>query len=313
MDTDAEKDRSEEKGVPAVKPAEGNAHTNGLPTIHTYESDVAELVKKGGTSLSSIVLKEKERARLAPPSVVALGERSNRRFALIGAAILLVGAGIIGGTIAFIRSRHPDIPPTVPNLPRLLLADKVLRIPIDGKNADTIRRELNKILATPIPLSEVTEVSFTSKADGTERAVQSTAFFETLALGAPGTLTRSLDDAFTIGAHGFRKNERFLVVKVRYFQNAFGALLDWEKTMPDDLRPLFPSIPPPEALLPGEVSRRRFEDSVIRNRDTRILRDENGSAILLYTFPDPKTLVFTTSEETLAEVTKRLIATKFVQ
>ena len=49
-----------------------------------------------------------------------------------------------------------------------------------------------------------------------------------------------------------------------------------------------------------------FKDKVIRNVDTRVLVDARGKILLLYAFPDQKTLIITTNENTLTEIISRI-------
>jgi hypothetical protein len=50
-----------------------------------------------------------------------------------------------------------------------------------------------------------------------------------------------------------------------------------------------------------------FSDVVIRNMDTRLLRDLEGNTALLYSFPNESTLIITTNEGTFFEVSQRTI------
>ena len=119
------------------------------------------------------------------------------------------------------------------------------------------------------------------------------------------------------------KNHPFLVFKTSSFEYAFAIMLDWEETMHEVLSPLFvdklsdiparstahaqgsSTVPPPRIFIP-----RIFNDVIIRNNDTRILRDDRGDIALIYGFPRVDTIIVTTNENTFFEVFKRLTVIK---
>ena len=93
-------------------------------------------------------------------------------------------------------------------------------------------------------------------------------------------------------------------------------MLAWENNLKDDLGPIF--IPPTPAAVTttsDQVINRRviFEDIVVKNRDTRALRDAEGKIIFLYSFPDKNTIVIATNADTLQKITERLLAGKLIQ
>jgi len=59
------------------------------------------------------------------------------------------------------------------------------------------------------------------------------------------------------------------------------------------------------------LKKHAFKDKVVLNRDTRGMYDERGELILLYTFINTDTLILTTHEGTLKEITERLERIRF--
>ena len=133
---------------------------------------------------------------------------------------------------------------------------------------------------------------------------------------APDTLVRSLETDFVFGLHALNQNQPFLIFKTNYYQNAYAGMLSWETTLQDDLGPLFITPEPVvEASSTDQALRlsENFEDIVVKNRDTRALRNRNGKIIFLYSFPDKNTIILTTNADTLEKIATRLIAGKLVQ
>ena len=98
-------------------------------------------------------------------------------------------------------------------------------------------------------------------------------------------------------------------------------MLDWEDTMNKDLSPLFGDTlseiatrgalqENPSAPLFRIFTPRIFNDVIVRNNDTRILRDDEGGIALIYGFPNVETIIVTTNENTFFEIFKRLTITK---
>lgn len=55
----------------------------------------------------------------------------------------------------------------------------------------------------------------------------------------------------------------------------------------------------------------RFEDAVIRNKEVRVLKNDEGKIVLLYSFIDPSTIVITTNEYTFIEILTRYASKRF--
>ena len=117
------------------------------------------------------------------------------------------------------------------------------------------------------------------------------------------------------GVHSFDGNHPFLVLKTGFYENAFAGMLEWERYMKDDLAPLFGPAKtkiPSGQIVADTVQEPElvFVDSVIKNKDTRILRGKNGKTELLYSFVDKNTIIITTNEHTLEEVFVRHTTSK---
>lgn len=55
-----------------------------------------------------------------------------------------------------------------------------------------------------------------------------------------------------------------------------------------------------------EFYAKKFEDLTIKNRDMRVILDENKEILFLYSFLGRDTIIMTTNKDTLDEVTNRL-------
>jgi hypothetical protein len=99
----------------------------------------------------------------------------------------------------------------------------------------------------------------------------------------------------------------FIILKTTFFQNAFAGMLEWESTITQDLAPLI-------TLSHGNVKAGTFFiDSVVKNKDVRIIRGSEGQDLLFYTFVDRNTILITTKKLTLEDLIARLTTTTVVR
>jgi hypothetical protein len=168
-------------------------------------------------------------------------------------------------------------------------------------------------------------------------------FLGTVAPNIPGELLRALSGEYLLGVHSFDGNQAFVILGVEGYEAAYAGMLQWELAMPNELSPLFSRTPRPRIpeeqiapvvpipifpaattststsatstqattstsfgppLLP-EFFRTRFVDRIVENHDARVIQDDNGDILLLWTFLDRNTLVITTNEYTLREIISR--------
>jgi hypothetical protein len=122
------------------------------------------------------------------------------------------------------------------------------------------------------------------------------AFLNALVPNIPQKLLRTIQQESALGVHSQSGNQAFLVLRVDSYEQAFSGMLEWENTLGSDLVPLFNT----QSLQTG------FIDKIIENHDARVLEDQSGTIVLLWTFLDRNTLVITTNNATLHEIISRV-------
>jgi len=123
-------------------------------------------------------------------------------------------------------------------------------------------------------------------------------------------IKRNLFPDFMIGMYQTDKNNPFLIFKASYFENAYAGMLEWEKILEKDMKVLF-RLPGYEKIgdLLAELNAepiKQFQDTVILNKDVRIIKDENANTLLLYSIIDKETIIITTNENAFKEIINRL-------
>lgn len=318
-----------EKGeARAADPAEGNEgggaaggkdaaeKSQPVENLRTFERDIADLAKKG-LSLSEIAIAEGTRQRGRGVAARAAEESpQSKKLLLLSGGLIVLGA-IAAGAFFLFRPAAETAEKQFSIQP-LISADVTKEIEATGATTNALLRSIAGARDAEYRLGSVVALYFTKGRAEQKTSLGAGEFANLLLPHMPGELRRAFAGAFLFGVYRFKGNEPFLLFKITDFQNAFAGMLAWEKGMKDDLEPLFP-LRQKDAAGGAESAEgfleapRGFSDIVIKNRDARILLDENGRPIILYSFPDQRTLVITTNAETLTEVSKRLFAGALVQ
>ncbi|MEK7134163.1 MAG: hypothetical protein AAB819_00330 [Patescibacteria group bacterium] len=278
--------------------------------IRTFSSDLAETLKTQKTSIVQMILAEHEKKRTIAESVSPKNPRNVVTIVL--SAILGIG-GIL--TIGFSVWRYnANEEKTAPILalemaPSLVFAEIKKGVDItDFTKEQVVRAAAAEVAATSARLDFIAQIYFTRIILGRAApneipvpvAVTAPDFFRMVSPDMPVSLIRALSPDFFFGVHVFNGNQPFMILRTDYFESAFAGMLKWENAMAREVLPLF------GIQITREASTRSFEDLVIRNRDIRALRNEQGDIVLLYLFRDKNTIIIATADETAREVVDRL-------
>jgi hypothetical protein len=283
-----------------------NITTGNIPSFRTYKQDVADAVRDQKTSLVRMVLEEQKGRRRREEEVPT----SKKNLPLIFLSVFFFFSAAIIIYYLFFRLNPLDQTLLDLHVSPIMFVEKTVEIPIEGKHsnvfvdeiAKTIQMEDFKIDTVEYFLfTETFNIKTNNGITPKKDVVSAGKFFEVLKMKIPSTLLRSLRPEFMFGVHSFNKNQPFLVLKSDYYDNAFAGMFEWEKNLPADIFPIFNRVSQVK-----ELSQRSWGDRVIKNKDTRVLLDFNGYIALVYSFKDRNTLIITTSEDTLLEVSRRL-------
>ncbi len=290
-----------------------------LETLRTFQSDVQKIVQEGETSLSKIAIAENEKKsgdNFYQTENLSDNSKSSKIIIWISIILFVLGAGILTYFFISANNKKNEIVPAL-NANPILIADSEKKFSISGLSksqlTQTITTEKNN---GRIPLSSIERILLTETNGQATSEISISNFLTLLNSKIPPELLRSFDNKFVLGFHSFKENEPFLVLKINYYQNAFAGMLSWEKDMEEDLGPIF--IRPELALAASTTAdvlnnKRIFHDTVLRNFDTRALKKTDGVIILLYSFINKNTLIITTNPDTLAEVSRRMLAGRLIQ
>ena len=305
-----------------------------INAVHTFKDDLATETAKGDFSISKIMMasSKREREQTAKEDINADEKKST---SLIIKILLPLFCILIIGISSYIGLRSAKTPQEVsvaknPNqqlVNGILYSEDSVLINTQGKNRTDILNTLSKdIIDTKIPTGKIKSLIFANQVGTTSSPLNSFAFLNLMAPGAPEILTRNLKDEYVFGYYSYDSNEPFIILKAANYDSAFAGMLDWEKSMYADLEDFIfrkeslngsKSSTSTTTASTTAIERNEYDtdfvDKIISNNDVRILYRPNGNIAFFYTFFNKDTIIIATSEQTLKEVIYRLTSGKITR
>ncbi len=281
--------------------------------IRTYKGDMEETIQANHVSSINIALAENkkmmERMRSSEVEKITI----KRNYTVLIVSSLLVVGGIIAFAVPYFLVNRQFAPvETVENTfsGTLIAAETEEKINLDSIVLDRLASTLSdRVSQSNIRLGSIKNIFLTEGSDAAEKAVSSQRFISLMKFNPSKEIERTLRPEYMFGMHAFNGNQRFLILKVGSYENAFAGMLKWEIDLWNDFKSLFSlsSI----GLLSSQAGNIRgtetpvFQDSIYANKDARVVKDSSGGILFLYSIIDTNTIVFTTSTDTLKEIINR--------
>lgn len=319
----------------AKKEAELFASTqNTTPTYETYEptitptEPVAQVAQVAPKETSFYVLHSNP---IIPPAIAPRKEyflpqkEHHSHSALFTAlSIVLIFVGIVVLVwLYFLKAEGPVIKTQPVFISTFLPSNQQNNFDISGLSILQTINKMSAFLNNTYPKDSITQIktvaNTTTTTSITTIATEETSantFFESFASRIPTSLTRAFNKKMFAGIYTLDKNHAFFIVKIDSFDRAFEGMLAWEKNMYSDLK-LFinktDTIITENTINTGGVATtplKNFEDVIVQNKDTRVLKNNQGDTLMMYSFIDQKTLFIVDNESTFKEILKRFEASK---
>lgn len=300
-------EKAEEKDIIVQRPS--------TASLRTLKDDLRELVSVRKMSLVHAATLESERRKkgtvVDQAAVAARAGRMKRllRFFAIVALLLLLGGAALFAMLVVQSERSENRTPDFGT--SFIFSEQTLSYPVLGGLAP---REIQQQLSQSrfqgnLSLGAMERIVPTIiEMGGVERTAYTQEFMNAIAPTAPDELIRTVDNDFFFGVHTEGENVPIFIFSVSQYENAFAAMLSWERTMNEDLSPLFTRVFHQELDERGAPIVVRFEDASIRNYDVRALKNQQGEVKMLYAFPSRTILIITESPHALVEALARLRA-----
>ena len=304
---------------PAVEPKKAGDGPGSVSAVHTLKQDLQSVVRDSKMSLvRAASLEEDRRARkeAAQQETPGTKQRSRRTMGIIFAVCVLVALGVAAlFGVSYVMNQQQN-PQQVDAGSSILFAEQSVPLPLGAKASGDLKRTLEAARTvsqrTLGSIIRIVPVVVTTVEDGTTQTRPATFQEFMLAMGAhpPDDLLRALGDDFFLGVHAVDENAPLIVVPVTAYDHAFSAMLRWEDDISTDLAPFFTGVPVLTTDADGLPGKRTYADLVMRNYDTRVLRDDSGTIQLYYSFPTSNILVIAESPYSFPEILSRLQASR---
>ncbi|MDQ5949371.1 MAG: hypothetical protein QG589_497 [Patescibacteria group bacterium] len=262
-----------------------------LKSLRTYEGDVAEAISETGASISTIAVAEQKRKIEEPETTIPIGESpdsgiKNKIFGFVGITLLTLSLLIIGGVYYTISEQNKKV--DVSKQTTLITFSQQIEVPVDNLTHESFAqaiREKTKNFAQPV--NSILYLSLTKNSTSTPPIGEIISLIDPQ---TPGILARSLDSKYMIGIYSFNTNEPFIILTTKNYPQTYAGMLDWEQSMIRNLGGIF------NFSLYASTTPLAFQDEEIRNKDVRILKNENQKTVLLYSFLNRNTFIITSNE-----------------
>ena len=266
-----------------------------LPSLRTYQGDMAEFIKSKNESVISISVKEKERKEEKREEEIKeekLGIRPKQgtknfqfNFNLIVLSLVLIFAGAFGLYYVFGTLKKPV------EKQEVVLKEQIIpynsSVVLNDATSSNLGAEIGKLSFS----NGINIIKISAGGVPIEKAKD---FFSFLEVSLPAALERTLKDDYTIGMISQDKEHSpFVIITVNDYGSAFSAMLDWEGNMEKDL-----------SFLNTATSTEVFawKDIIIKNKDTRGLVNQNDESRITYTFLDKNTILIVGDISVIGEI-----------
>lgn len=276
-----------------------------VKVLRTYTSDMVDAIRTNEISVIKIALSEKEKREQDDSFKKAEGTNFTKTLLIIG-GVVLVACAIVGSYFLIQKKAEKDAPKTTINSINTFISYDA-KLYIDTTKIFNATDLSNAIKNEPVAdQGQVRALFLTKTVNAVPEMLTSNALLSLVNTTAPGALTRSLSDKYLLGKYSIENNTSpmFLILETTDYNQAYASMLDWEKTILNDLSILF-NINIANSNNP--ILEKTWKDIIVNNKDARVLYGDNGEGLLYYVFVNKNDLVITNNIDALKEVINRII------
>lgn len=275
------------------------AQSSKRAAVKTYKDYAAESLRKGGGSLTKMIIAEREKKHERERQSAT--NPTNVAMTLLSMVLVTLGLGAVVGAFFLVQTIQNDPRGSEVLVPEPLLNyDYRSEAHVPDITRTRMAREIEDQLGDiTIEVGAIKYIYFATDNQFGGKALMSTQeFLEGLRAKISGTFTRVLDDNFMYGVFSTTDNAPFLILRVENYTQSYAEMLDWERSLGLDLGILF-------NIEDFDLSRSSFVDVVYYNNDTRAVLDIEGEPVIAYSFIDPHTIVIFSNKLALREIVNR--------
>lgn len=281
---------------------------SNIQALHTYEGDMARALRENNGSLIKVSLAEQKRRDEEARRGEVTKEKS-RNFMYFFVGIMLVAIVVLGARYVnqIIKNR---------SINKVSIATRDTFFSTEEQIFLSANSLVGKESSAQLLLATINQKSVLGKMNSIffkkDRVIEGeSAFLSTqeiisrLGFSMPGSLVRTLNEEMIFGSFTNNKGEPnlFMMFYTNDYDQAFAGMLSWEKNLFSDLFTVFGiNVNDKNSYLLDK----KWDDILIDNNDTRVLRDNENNPILYYAFLDRNIFIITDNMDTIRESIKRL-------
>ncbi len=337
IDVEKNKDDLDEKLREAVS-GELSSYVNPQPTsnsavktpvkpiIRTYKSDMEETIEAGHLSSINMAISENKKMMGRMKQGISEIKKSPVRSGKLNKNIIIISLVLVAGGAAaifvpYFLVQKQNAPSTVASSTITALTQSIMTTDIEEKinikdiNLNGIDTTLKqRVDQSATNLGQIKDFVLT-KGNGTNEApILASEFLTMIKADVPPAISRNLLPQYMFGMHNYNGNQEFLILKVSSYDTTFSGMLLWETDLWQNFKNLFglsdtAGSETPIASTSGQnsfgITVKRFQDAEFANKDCRVVKDDSGNIVFLYSIINPSTVVITTSSDTLKEIISR--------
>ena len=273
----------------------------------TYAEDIAKVIENDKGGLVKTIIHEKEEREIKKRNM-SPESKKNKLFMLLSLFFILLALAIL---FFFFFNENISTIQTETRFVPIIFNDKSTFIEVEGFNKDEITQTiLNKIKTIEIKPGEVEGIYLTENKQiiGLRRFIS---IFKSNFV--PGDNPLFVNDNFLLGVVNsgtdplLSSGQFFMLIKARSTADIFESLRVWESKMFLDLHKFFGLTISSETKY---LLTKEFEDSMVENKNARILYDTSNKIVLMYIFADDPSVIITNTENAAHEIMLRLASSQ---
>ena len=271
--------------------------------IRTYRDYASEELRKGGATLTKMIISEREKQREQKRH--SIKNKKNIAVTLAAGVFFMVGTGIVVLSFFLVSQKQAELQEkasiiVVPD--PIIINDFRQEIYIQEPTRSKVVREFTReIQETTIPVGAIKHLYITQDNEAGKKELTTTIdLFNYLQAQPSGVFLRTLKSNFMFGIYSSTENSPFFIFKVTSYIDGYSGMLDWEDRLVRDMEAVF-------GKNYDDIARSAFEDIVLYNTDVRVILDIKGEPVFGYAFlQDKETLVIFNNKLTLREIINRM-------
>lgn len=272
--------------------------------VETYLGDMVKVVGDNKDGVVKKLIHGEEEHELEKKESASKSNKDILMF-LTGLAMIIAASILLFFLFSF--KQRVNISPVITQSGSIIFTDQSVSKPIDGLTKERVAEVVfNQVSNTGVKIGGMEAIYLTEN----NIKINFARFVSLIKSELDQIHISVIDEDFLIGAMSKENNpsrtefgEFFILLKTLSFDDVFPVMKIWEKNMFRDLSG-FLGINVSSST--NYLFTKDWEDSVILNKNARVLKDQAGDIVLMYIFVTDEHVLITNSEMATKEVMIRL-------